>query len=230
LEGGIRVPFLVQWKGRLPAGKAYDHPVISLDILPTALAAAGVQARPEWKLDGTDLLPFLTGKKQDAPHETLCWRFRFPPRQPVRHRWAIRQGEWKLVKNDLEPLALYNLADDIGEKTNLAAAQPERVRAMETAWRRWNAEMKEPLWIDPPPVVLGIHDATAVALATEIQIARTPVLGAHYDRASDLRTIRHCRGGEDGYTTATQGLKRPGQRRLRHLGRLSRQRRVDHQP
>lgn len=173
LEGGIRVPFLVQWKSHLPAGKTYDHPVISLDILPTALAAAGIQARPEWKLDGTDLLPFLRGKRQDTPHESLCWRFRFPPRQPARHRWAIRQGDWKLVKNDLAPLALYNLANDIGEKMNLTAGQPLRVQAMEAAWKRWNAEMREPLWIDPPAVVLGTHDATAAAFSTEIQLRCT---------------------------------------------------------
>ncbi len=151
LEGGIRVPFLVQWKGRIPAGKTFDQPVISLDILPTALAAAGVEPRPEWKLEGTNLLPFLTGEKEGSPHDTLYWRFRFPPSQPARHRWAIRQGDWKLVKNDVEPLALYNLAVDIGEKKNLAAEQPDRVRAMEATWKKWNAELKEPLWTDPSP-------------------------------------------------------------------------------
>ena len=146
LEGGIRVPFLAQWKNRLPAGKTYDQPVISLDILPTALAAAGVTPQSEWGLDGTDLLPFLTGEKSGAPHESLYWRFRFPPGQPSLHRWAIRQGDWKLVKNDREPLALYNLASDIGETNNLAGEQPERVTAMKAAYDRWDAQNKEPLW------------------------------------------------------------------------------------
>jgi len=148
LEGGIRIPFLVQWKGRIPAGQTYDQPVISLDILPTALAAAGAEPQPDRKLDGTNLLPFLAGEKQGAPHDTLCWRFRFPPNQPTLHRWAIRQGDWKLVKNHREPVALYNLVTDIGESKNLAAEQPERVRAMESAWKTWDAENKDPLWTD----------------------------------------------------------------------------------
>lgn len=173
LEGGIRVPFLVQWKGRIPAGQTYDRPVISLDILPTALAAAGVEIKPEWQLDGTNLLPFLTGAEQGSPHKTLYWRFRFPPSQPARYRWAIRQGDWKLVKNDLEPLALYDLANDIGESTNLAAANPERVSTMEAAWRKWDAELMEPRWTEPPPIVRGIRQATATVYPAEIQLVCT---------------------------------------------------------
>ena len=140
LEGGIRVPFLLQWKGRLPAGAVYEQPVISLDILPTALAAAGVEAPPDWKLDGVDLLPYLTGEKPGAPHEALYWRFRASTDPEYYNRWAIRQGDWKLVKTHLEPLALYNLAADISESNNLAAAEPERVAAMQAAWDRWNAD------------------------------------------------------------------------------------------
>jgi arylsulfatase A-like enzyme len=150
LEGGVRIPFLVQWKGHIPAGKTYDQPIISLDLLPTALAAAGEKVSPKWKLDGVNVLPFLTGAKTGPPHDTLFWRFRFPPEQPVKHRWAIRQGDWKLVKDNLEPLALYNLAEDVGEQKNLAAEQPKRVRAMEAAWNKWNAELKEPLWPEAP--------------------------------------------------------------------------------
>jgi len=148
LEGGIRVPFLVQWKGRIPAGGTFGQPTISLDILPTALAAAGVTPQPDWNLDGTDLLPFLMGEKQGAPHDTLCWRFRFPPAQPALYRWAIRQGDWKLVKNGTEPVSLYNLATDIGETKNLAAEQPDRVAAMKAAYDQWDAQNKEPLWAD----------------------------------------------------------------------------------
>ena len=81
---------MVQWKGRLPAGKVDDRPVIQLDILPTALAAAGVEVKPEWKLDGVNLLPYLTGEKTGAPHEALYWRFG--------RQIAIRMGDWKLVK------------------------------------------------------------------------------------------------------------------------------------
>lgn len=146
LEGGIRIPFMVQWKGHLPAGTTYDPPVTSLDILPTALSAAGVKVQPEWKLEGADLLPYLSGATSGTPHDTLCWRFRFPPNQPALHRWAIRQGDWKLVKNGKEPLALYNLANDIGESKNLATDQPDRVIKMKAAYQHWDAQNKEPLW------------------------------------------------------------------------------------
>jgi len=150
LEGGIRIPFVLQWKGHIPAGKIYDQPVISLDILPTALAVVGIQPEPALKLDGTNLLPFLTGENQGPPHASLYWRFRFPADQPAKHRWAVRQGDWKLVKDGKEPLALYNLSSDIGEQHNLAAEQPERVSKMKASWKLWDADNMAPLWVDSP--------------------------------------------------------------------------------
>lgn len=135
-EGGIRVPFMVQWKGRLPEGKTYDEPVISLDILPTALAAAGAP-RPEG-LDGVDLLPYLAGPKKGAPHEVLFWRFG--------QQWAVRKGDWKLTKLANEPVKLFNLAKDPGEKNDLAAEQPEKVKDLEATWEKWNAQLSKPLW------------------------------------------------------------------------------------
>src|SRR5262245_41314749 len=75
LEGGIRVPYFVRWTGHVPAGKTYDQPVIQLDILPTVLAATGVKAGEDAKLEGVDLLPYLSGKNSAPPHETLYWRF-----------------------------------------------------------------------------------------------------------------------------------------------------------
>lgn len=96
-EGGIRIPYLMQWKGRIPAGKVDDRPVIQLDILPTALAAAGVSANPAWKLDGVNLLPYLTGQNPAAPHEMLYWRFG--------PQLALRMGDWKLVKAPLGGVA-----------------------------------------------------------------------------------------------------------------------------
>jgi arylsulfatase A-like enzyme len=142
LEGGIRVPFLVQWKGKLPAGKTYEPPVIQLDIYPTALAAAGVEVKPEWKLDGVNLLPYLEGKDSKPPHQVLYWR--------MGQQMAIRQGDWKLVRNDwegkLSGMQLYNLAADIGEKNDLTAKEPAKVKELEAAWQKWNAELAKPLW------------------------------------------------------------------------------------
>lgn len=150
-EGGIRVAFLVQWKARLPAGRVDDRPVIQLDILPTALAAAGVTVRPEWKIDGVDLAPFLTGEKRGLPHEALFWRFG--------PQMAVRMGDWKLVKGSgaigdaeqraratLEGAELYHLKDDIGEKTNLAQKHPEKVRELAAAWAKWDGELAPAKW------------------------------------------------------------------------------------
>src|SRR5262245_14407191 len=71
LEGGIRVPFTARWPKGLPAGAIYEHPVIQLDLLPTLLAAAGVEAKPDWQLDGVNLIPYWTGRDSRPPHETL---------------------------------------------------------------------------------------------------------------------------------------------------------------
>jgi arylsulfatase A-like enzyme len=137
-EGGIRVPFCLQWKGTLPAGNTYEYPVIQLDILPTALAAAGVEADPQWKLDGVNLLPYLRGEKTDRPHHTLYWRFG--------EFWAIRHDDWKLVvgRGGDAQGELFNLASDIKESNNLAAAEPEKFQQLKSLWDTWNAEQAPP--------------------------------------------------------------------------------------
>jgi arylsulfatase A-like enzyme len=142
-EGGIRVPFFARWKGTIPAGRVLDQPVISLDLMPTALAVAGAAAKPEWKLDGADLLPLLRGETTGAPHpEGLFWRFG--------DQWAVRIGDWKLVQSGsrkLAPTALYRLSDDIGEKKNLLPANPEKARELRAAWDRWNTANIPARWI-----------------------------------------------------------------------------------
>ena len=135
-EGGIRVPFLMRWTGRLPEGKTFDHPVISLDVLPTAAAAAGAKAPAG--LDGVDLLPYLAGGKDGPPHETLFWRMG-PERK------AVRRGNLKYVRMDGKD-QLYDLAADIAESKDLAEAQPDRLKALQDACARWEAELKQPLW------------------------------------------------------------------------------------
>lgn len=137
-EGGVRVPFCAQWKGKLPAGTTYDNPIIQLDILPTALAAAGTKADAAWKLDGVDLLPYLTGESSERPHDTLYWRFG--------QQWAIRDGDWKLVVGTGGDRGgeLYNLAADKSESNNLASQMGEKVSELKGKWDRWNAEQAPP--------------------------------------------------------------------------------------
>ena len=126
-EGGIRVPFAVQYKGVLPAGETYHQPVISMDIYATAATLAGRPADSD-RCDGVDLLPYLLGKKDAPPHDQLFWHFR--------NVGALREGPWKLVKtNDRkEPFELYNLAEDQSEANNLALRQPDRFANMKTRW------------------------------------------------------------------------------------------------
>ena len=153
-EGGIRVPYLVQWKAKLPAGKVYDHPVIQLDIGPTALAAAGITPKAEDRLDGVNLLPYLTGEKPAAPHEFLYWRFGA--------QVAIRQGDWKLMKArtaggiganagkaTIESAQLFNLRGDLAEKNDLAAKHPAKVKELAAAWSKWDAQLAPPAWGPP---------------------------------------------------------------------------------
>src|SRR5688572_17383640 len=155
-EGGIRTPFLVRWTGRLPAGKTYDPPVIQLDICATALAIAGLPVPGDAKFDGVNLLPYFAREKSGDPHEVLYWRFTFPPNRPESPRWAIRQGDWKLL-SDVDPhdakarpfdrtTKLINLATDPGEATDLSARHADKAKALEAAWKKWNAEL-----VTPPP-------------------------------------------------------------------------------
>lgn len=140
-EGGIRVPFMIQWKGRIPAGKVDDRPVIQLDIFPTVLAATGVSVPSDLRLDGVNLLPYLTGEKEGSPHEALFWRFGW--------QHAVRKGDWKLT-NMGENTMLFNLAADIGETTDLAAKEPAKVAELEAAYKEWDASNVPAKWGGPP--------------------------------------------------------------------------------
>lgn len=140
-EGGIRVSWLASWKGHIPAGRVSHEPVIQLDVLPTMLAAAGAEVQPEWQLDGVNLLPLLEGKVDKlAPRE---FYFRFGV------QYAVRQGDWKLVKasKEMEPM-LVNLASDPGEQTDLTAKEPDKARALQALFDKWNVSMQPPRWED----------------------------------------------------------------------------------
>jgi arylsulfatase A-like enzyme len=150
-EGGIRVAFAMSWKGRLDAGRVDHRPIIQLDVLPTALAAADVSTIG-LTLDGVNLLPFLTGTATGTPHDALYWRFG--------GMMAIRRGDWKLVKTrdgpfvdvdpsalrDLSEAGLYNLSEDIGESRNRAAERPDKVKELSDLWQQWNRQLSKPLW------------------------------------------------------------------------------------
>jgi arylsulfatase A-like enzyme len=148
LEGGLRVPYLVKWPARLPAGRTFDPPVSALDVSATALSAAGIEIRSDWKLDGVDLVPFLGGQNSASPHAALFWRFG--------QQMALRFGDEKIARGNLEaPLALFNVVRDIGEKSDLAAAAPDLRNELNARWRSWSSELVKPLWGDPAKAGTG---------------------------------------------------------------------------
>jgi arylsulfatase A-like enzyme len=152
LEGGIRVPFAVQWTGRLPANVVYDGLISALDIVPTAAAAAGVSLPADGVYDGLDIVPFLADE-QAPPERILCWRWfglgqNGPPGSQDTIN-AVRKGPLKLVTERAltgQPPALYNLTNDIGETTNIAASQPEDVTSLQTAYDQWRLDTLPPRW------------------------------------------------------------------------------------
>ncbi len=153
----MRVSWIAAWKGRIAGGRVSSEPVIQLDVLPTALAAAKVasasaeDAAPSAReisakaeatlLDGANLLPLLEGKTGKLAPRALFFRFGV--------QYAVREGGWKLVKasKDMTPV-LVNLATDRGEQTDLTAREPEKAKALQTRFDKWNATMQPPRWED----------------------------------------------------------------------------------
>ena len=126
-EGGMHVPFVVSWPGTIPGDQIYEHPISALDVAATATAIASIETKPG-DLDGVNLIPYLTGQTDAAPHDALMWRWV--------SQSAIREGNWKLLRGgDRE--YLYDLNADLEEKNNLASKYPAiatRLREKMTAW------------------------------------------------------------------------------------------------
>ena len=128
-EGGIRVAAMARWPGKIPAGGIREEPVISLDILPTVLAAAGGAALHGLTLDGRDALPALRGDRQ-ASDRALFWDYRGYS--------AVRKGSHKLIREAPDKsFHLFDLDKDIGETTDLAQQQPEIVAQLQSELERW---------------------------------------------------------------------------------------------
>jgi arylsulfatase A-like enzyme len=139
-EGGVRVPFVMQWKGTVPVGQTYGEPVMGFDYHATALAAAGVSVPKDKPLDGVNLIPFVMGKQSGRPHEQLFWR--------AGPQHAARLGGWKLVQSsgDGGPM-LFNLKDDIGEQRDLAQTQPEKLKELQAAYTEWEKGTQPAKWV-----------------------------------------------------------------------------------
>jgi arylsulfatase A-like enzyme len=133
LEGGIRVPFFIRWPSRIKAGSRSEQVNISMDWVPTLLAAAGTSMDPAFPGDGENLLDVVTGKA--APHpRKLFWRYK------ASEQAAFRDGDWKYLKLGKKEW-LFNLAEDAHERANHAQKEPARFAAMKQAWNAWSATM-----------------------------------------------------------------------------------------
>ena len=144
-DGGIHVPFVMRWRGRLAEGKTLDAPVISLDVFPTAVAAAGATMPSGRQFDGVNLLPYALGQTSRPPHERLFWRMGGGA------AFAVREGRYKLVKIGQSAPELYDLDADIGESKDLAGARPEVVARLDRAREEWNRQLIPPLFESPRP-------------------------------------------------------------------------------
>jgi arylsulfatase len=148
-EGGIRVPMIARWPGKIPASTSTDHISAFWDVMPTLADAAGVE--PPAEIDGISFLPTLLGRpEQQKKHEFLYWEFGGYGGQQ-----AVRMGDWKGVRqnikrrNNKDPLKieLYNLREDIGETNDVAAEYPEIVEQIREIMRT----EREPSEVFPMP-------------------------------------------------------------------------------
>lgn len=206
LEGGIRIPFLMQWKDRIPAGKVEARPIISLDIHATSVAATGTALDPAWKLDGVDLLPYLTGDKAGSPHETLIWR--------MKPQWAVRKGNLKLVSSGSDQEALYDVSKDPGESKNLSAERPEDVKKLRAEFDSWDAQLQDSLWQRRGPGAARRQLLNPNTNLTPAQVKRQfAALDTNkdgrltQDEFNRPRILRRMDANGDGFVTLEEALK-----------------------
>lgn len=139
LEGGIRVPFLFRWKGKIKENKQLDFPIAAIDIFPTIMSAINSTTILDKKLDGIDLMPYLTNKKVAPENREIYWRFLY--------QWAVRNNEWKLMKlKDKNELELYHISEDISESKNVVKDYPDIAKELKNKFDSWSEEMMKPQW------------------------------------------------------------------------------------
>jgi arylsulfatase A-like enzyme len=135
-EGGIRVPFAMQWKGTIPAGMTYEKNVSSLDIMATIVAQNKISIDKKRTLDGVNLIPFLNGENDSEPHDYLFWR------KIKYNAMAVMKGDQKLVKNKRNDFKeMFNLSTDLSETYNLIEKNNTQSKSMQLEWDLWNAEL-----------------------------------------------------------------------------------------
>ncbi|QDT28769.1 Arylsulfatase [Gimesia panareensis] len=145
-EGGIRVPAIARWPGKIPAGTATDAPVQTIDWSATVLALAGAKAPSNRPLDGVNLMPLLSGKGELANRPLFFRRALDPHRGNVKQQRAVRLGRWKYLDTPAGEQYLFDLDKDISEQTNLIEQDPRRAAKMASLLDQWEADVDPPLY------------------------------------------------------------------------------------
>lgn len=229
-EGGIRVPFIASWKGKIPGGQVYTHPVISLDATATALALAQSSApdsdsgQAGQALDGVNLVPYLTGENKNAPHERLYWRWIAQS--------AVREGNWKYLRGG-EREYLFDLEKDIEEKQNILDEHPEIAKRLRSKLEAWASKLSpaglatNPMsqtWEDyfdfyldgkPAPPLPKVKAAN-LSTTNDDKIGGWVVRGGHLEQTKRGLAVRPQESNKKRAATfiAANGLKLPNQCRV----------------
>jgi arylsulfatase A-like enzyme len=138
-EGGLNIPFVMKWKGKIPAGEVYNQPVSMMDIFATSCNSAGISLPENIPTDGVNLIPYLNGQAPDMPHEFLFWR--------TDYNKVVRHGKWKLILNTRDGFEmLYDLENDKHEQNNLVNDHPEMAKFLKIKLQEWEKELIPPSW------------------------------------------------------------------------------------
>jgi len=135
-EGGIRVPTIIRWPGRIPGGSVSRQVGITMDLTASVLAATGTTVPSDARPDGVNLLPVLQARSAEL-ERTLFWRV-----SGARSQQAVRSGAWKLVVDAGRPM-LFNLVADVGERNNMIGQRPEIARRLQPLLAAWQAQVDE---------------------------------------------------------------------------------------
>ncbi|WP_024479554.1 sulfatase-like hydrolase/transferase [Cellulophaga baltica] len=167
-EGGYRVPMFFHWPNKIPKGQKFDFPVSSLDFYPTLNYLAGATIPENKILDGKNIWKAFTSNQNPHDKETLF---------AMRHREgytdvAARQNDWKAVKVHQEPWKLYNITNDISEKTDLSTEQPAILEKLVTETENWSKTHTEPLWFDPLYLEQMWNDSTMATFNQTFKISQ----------------------------------------------------------
>tara|TARA_A100001015_G_scaffold308903_1_gene407326 strand:- start:248 stop:1657 length:1410 start_codon:yes stop_codon:yes gene_type:complete len=140
-EGGIRVPFTMQWPSKIKPGTIYDKPIIALDVFATVASAASAEKYIRNDIDGVDILPYITGEKSGLPHKYLYWQ------NPDKDIDVVRDERYKYLRIKEEEY-IFDLKNDISEEINIIDSSKSIYDRLKSQFKEWEKEMIDPVFMD----------------------------------------------------------------------------------